>query len=287
MLRTIHRAAVMREAVVAGLVATLTFAPTGCINITGGTGDDNPDDLKTATGLFINDNPADGWLAGGRAPDGSTFFIFGSRTSSGELRELDAITVRDPNGNEAFIDFDQGRPTHIEGLDGSYAHITYTETSSERLAGSVEIFNAADRSVQTFPVDIDLRRAADEIAREVSDRTGKQLSAAALRLPLAAGADKSADAAQVTIRFDLGLAAGLFFVSIGAAFQLLITALGQVLTFVFAAVGTVLRNVLLIIFYPLYAIAELFEGASDRPRETDLTITFGFIPVPPIVVLQD
>ena len=152
---------------------SLLIAPFGCELRTGGSLQDG---IGAALdyGLFINEDTDDPLLIAARNSNGDAFFVFGTRDANGNLEEIESISVLTAEGEESFITFELGRPVHIQGPDGSYAHITYTEVSAERLTAGVELYNAATTEKETFQIDIDLEQTAAQIAELVRAATGQE-----------------------------------------------------------------------------------------------------------------
>ena len=161
---------------------SLVIAPFGCQLLSG-----RPDDglgvgvgPALETGLFINEDPDDPLLVAGQNAGGDAFFVFGTRDQSGDLEEIESISVRTADGEESFVVFESGRPVHIQGPDGSYLHISYEEISPERLSANVELYDANTTEKSTYTVDIDLEQTAAEIAELVRSVTGQEMEATTL-----------------------------------------------------------------------------------------------------------
>lgn len=232
-------------------------------------------------GLFLNQDETSPLLMAGRDNAGDVFYVFGTRNSSGDLEEIEAVSVTTPEGDESFIAFESGRPTHVEGPNGSYAHATYNETSAQRLAADIELYNAGDDSKQQFEVDIDLEQTAQQVAAAVRDATGRTLETT--EVPDEESA-KSVANEQVRVTIFSPLFTGIvapFIISIGLATIIL----GQMVIALVALVAAALQAVVLAIFSPLFLIADILSDVVFRVQLIPLTSLFIELPPPPIVIL--
>ncbi len=230
----------------------LIISPFGCQLQQSGEDDAVNSDPNRA-GLFINDNAGDPLLIFGRATPGA-FFVFGTRSAGGGLEEIESIVLRGSDGKESFITFSSGRPEHIQGTDGSYAHVTYNEVSAQRITATIEIFDAATAQQQDFSVDIDVQQTAAQIAALVTQLTGQKLEA-----PSTAGAATTKldhRAVRITVFSPLF---SLFIAPLAAILTLSTIVLGQILASIYAAVVASLQAVVLVIFSPLFLLTELFS----------------------------
>jgi len=282
---------VLRGAAYEWLCALLCFsllvAPFGC-QLQARLFEDLADALGGGSdaGLFINSDHTSPLLAGGRNAAGDAFFVFGTRTPDGGIDEIESILVRESDGKESFVAFESGRPVHVQAPDGSYAHATYTDVSPERLAATVELFNAADGSRSTYDVEIDLQQAAEEVAAALRAATGRDVPVT--EVDSAGKASHPADkpgAAQVRITVLSPLFTGFvapLLISVG----LMTIMLGQIVIATYAAVAVALQAVVLAIFAPFFLIAELLSDAIVRIELTPLTLIFASLPPPPVVILR-
>jgi uncharacterized membrane protein len=258
---------------------SLLIAPFGCELTAGGPGGGLLGGLGGAldTGLFINEDGDDPLLIAGRNADGDAFFVFGTRNDSGGLEEIESIVVRTAGGDESFMAFQSGRPVHVEGADGSYAHISYEEVSAERLTAHVELYDAATGQESAYTVDVDLEQTAQQIAALVADVTGQELDASALST-----AKESRQRVRITIFSPLY---ALLVMPIVAAVALTTVILGQVLVAVYALVAATVQLVLLAVFSPLFLLAEILSDTVWRVEIVPLSLIFDSLPTPPIVIL--
>ncbi len=148
-----------RETLVALTAYALLIAPFGCqLQTTLPTaGSDTPADTKRA-GLFVNPDESDPLLLAGRNEAGDAFFLFGTRGPGGSIvgTNVESILLRTADGQESKIFFEQGLPTYLEGPDGSYLAIRYTETSTDRLTAHVTLVSGETGESQTFQAEVDL-----------------------------------------------------------------------------------------------------------------------------------
>lgn len=239
-------------------------------------------DLARASGLFINETPGDGVIAAARNGAGDAFFVFGALDQDGNIARIDTLLFNGADGTESFIRFESGRPVHAQGPDGSYAHIEYKEVSAQRLRASVDLYNAAEKTVDTFPVDIDLEQTAEQIAALVSEVTGRALDTTTIT----DDGQIKRGTEQVRITFFSPFFGG-FVVPLVAAIGTMTIILGQVLTALVEVVLVTVQAVLLAAFSPLFAIAELLSQTVISIRLVPLFDVFALLPPAPVVILFD
>jgi len=286
--RSFRRAAlrVGREWLSGLLSVAVILAPFGCrlqsVDLgDGGLLDDLFGGSDSDAGLFLNQDETSPLLLAGRDEAGNVFYVFGTRDADGDLEEIEAVSVKTAGGEESFLAFESGRPTHVEGPNGSYAHATYTEVSAKRLAADVELYNAADDTKQQFPVEIDLEQTAQQVAAAVEQATGRSLETTEVA---DAGTGKSVSTSQVRVTIFSPLFTGIiapFIISIGLATIIL----GQMVIALVALVAAALQAVVLVIFSPLFLLAEMLSDVVFRIELIPLTSLFISLPPPPIVVL--
>ncbi len=95
-------------------------------------------------GFLINSDTDSNVLGGIRLADGSSVYVFGTFQENGNIEKITGAAVRDTDGNEASIIFEDGRPTKARGFDGSTLEITYDEVGIERLKGHVDLYFAGE-----------------------------------------------------------------------------------------------------------------------------------------------
>jgi hypothetical protein len=272
------------------LVALTTFSIflNGMISCTGDLGGldvGNLDDLLGGTdaGFFVNSD-ASSKLRVARGSDEKAFFVFGTLDANGNLADVQSIVARDENGGESFVSFEQGRPVHAEGVDGSYAHATYTEVTSTSLAGVVEIFNAADGSKQTHTFSVDLKKALEDLAAEVEAVTGESLDVIS-QVDNATVQTGKARGRSLTITV-LPLYGGFVFPLV-AAVSLMSVVLGQMMVTLYAS-AIVLSVKLLLkgVFAPVFLISSLLGATLFNIRLTDIDSISISIPDPPTIIIS-
>lgn len=230
-------------------------------------------------GLFINNDFNDPLLMAGRNDAGDAFFVFGSRKSNGDLREIDAIVVRTAAGEQSFLAFEDGRPRRAEGPAGSYVEVTYEEVTAERLAGVVEFYNAETNVAMVYPVDIDLKLAVETVAEQVRAATGMELPIVEAEDGTAAGGKgRDTEQTRVTIFSPLFVVFVLPLVALVAFTQLI---LGQILLIVYAAIELALRAVLLTAFAPLFLVAAVLQVSITRISVIGIGTIFSSVPPRP------
>ncbi|MFO0839817.1 MAG: hypothetical protein U1D55_15000 [Phycisphaerae bacterium] len=257
---------------------TMIAGPGGCPNQSSDNTGDSSDPNRA--GLFINDKSGDPLLLFGRAEPGE-FFVFGTRTASGNLDEIESILIQAKNGEKSFITFESGRPVHVQGPDGSYAHVTYTEISQQRFTATVDVFIASSGEKQQYVVDIDLQKTAQQIATLVSQATGQQLTA-----PSTAGAATAkGDSRSLRITVFSPLFS-VFVAPLAAIVGLTTIVLGQILTEVYAVVIASLQVALLVIFSPLFLLTSLFTGSVVNIELVPINEVLRSTPLAPFVELR-
>lgn len=276
MIATLNRLTITREWLAGLLSISLVFAPFGC-EISGGTllpgGGDDDDPLGlTSRGLFVNENVSDELLLAGRGAEGE-YFVYGSRSASGALGEIDSVVVVDSNGAESFLAFESGRPVRAQGPDGSFVAISYESVSLDHLAAQVSLFDAASGETQAFEIDVNPLAVAADVASQVEELTG-------LDLPVVdpdAALQKTLHHQDVRVTFFSPLLlVAPFFVAIGLATVIL----GQIVIAVYALIAATLQSALLLALLPFFALAGLLDDTSVSIRPATLDEIFGVIPEP-------
>lgn len=229
----------------------------------------------STTGMFIADDTDDSLLIAGRSPADGSYFVYGLRDDAGNLARIDSILLRDEDGGESFIAFEDGWPVHVEAADGSYAHITYTEISQERLTAEVELLNLSDGFNETYLVDVDLQQAAEQVAELVAGVTGRQLETPA---PVDDSAKDGGRRQRITIFSPLF---AIFVLPLVAIVTLTVVVVGQIV----AAIAQAIHDVAVIIFSPLFIIGGLINNTIGRIRIVPLSEVFDRLPPPPVVRL--
>jgi hypothetical protein len=131
-------------------------------------------------GFLINSDTNSNVLGGIRLADGSSVYVFGTFQENGNIEKITGAAVRDTDGNEASIIFEDGRPTKARGFDGSTLEITYDEVGIERLKGHVDLYFAGENVAeedreQRVEFDVNLQEAAVDLANRVADLLGLEI----------------------------------------------------------------------------------------------------------------
>ncbi|RMF85207.1 MAG: hypothetical protein D6744_01830 [Planctomycetota bacterium] len=237
-------------------------------------------DLSTAAGLFLNDGSGENVVAAARGASGDVFFAYGSRNDAGDIEQITALLARTADGRESFITFDDGRPVHAQGPDGSYAHVTYEEVSSTQLRGTVDFYNAQDDTTTSQIVDIDLQQTAAEIAAFIEQRTGESIATTEVIDATA----KTTNRQQVRITIFNPLFSGIVLPLVAAVGAMTIL-LGQIFVALYATLVAAVQAVLVAVFSPLFLIADLLSQTVVNIRLVPLFDVFAVLPPPPTVVL--
>lgn len=244
--------------------------------------DDDGDDSKSAPGLYINkDNSADA-IVGARAADGGVFFVFGARGSNGGLARVDSMAVTTPDGEDAFVSFESGRPVHAQGPDGSYLHITYSNVTPTALDADIALFDASTKTTTSYQASIDLEQTITEIAALVQQRTGLDITPVSVIDSTTVQTGKTDSRSLSIVMLPL---IAIVVIPLAAAIFGMSSILGQVLNAVFSVVAAAIQVVLLVILSPIFLIAEIFSGAVVSVRFLTLDEIFDFVPYPPVVLI--
>lgn len=269
-----------REFLSIAVTTALFIGPAGCrLQALPSGGSQTTTDLKTLTGLFINDS-GDGPLMAARGQNGDQFFVYGTRNASGGLEEVQQIVVEQADGSESFVTFESGRPVHAQGPDGSYLHITYDVVETFRLQATVDLFNVDTQTTDSYAVDIDLRETANTIAQRIQDVTG-------IEVPVTAAAD-AATAKGITAQTRITIFSP-FFAGFIAPFVILINVMvvviGQIVNILANAIAAVAYSVMLVVLTPFFAIANLLNDTIVNIQLVPLVDAFTVLPPPLTVVL--
>ena len=288
MSRTTQSRRIFREWIGALGAFSLLWAPLGgCPSSVGGfdlggSGGNTTTDLTTARGLFLNDNPDQDIVAAARGRNGDAFYAFGSLDTAGDIERIDALLVRTADGEQSFVTFDDGRPIHAEAADGSYAHVTYEEVSSQQLRATVDFYNAQDQTTTSEIVDIDLEQTVAEIAAFVEQQTGESVATT----EVVDGTAKSTNRSQVRITIFNPLFTGIV-VPLVALVGAMTILLGQIFAALYVTLVAAVQAVVFAVFAPFFLIADLLSQSIVSIRLVPLFDAFVVLPPPPVVVLVD
>ena len=247
----------------------LIIAPFGCETVTV-----LQDGKDGEFGWFVNADKASDVLLGARATGGESLFAYGTWAPDGEIDEITAILLRDAEGNESFITLESGRPVHLQAADGSYAHITYNEVSEERLAWTVELYDADTDTAQEFSGEVDLQQALADALAAFTDLTGIEVPEVANpEEENAKGVSRSAETVYYPA-FMIPFVYLAYFISFVAT---------QIMTVVYSAVALALQATVLAIYAPVLILAQITNGLLLWPVQTVwLAFVFGRMPLIPV-----
>ncbi len=166
--------------VMAFACSVLIAGPAGCttggfnnfLNI-GTPGTPNP------FGLLINTDLASDLLGAIRLASNENVFLFGKFSDSGLIERIDGASYRNSEGQVAKVELANGLVTKATSFDGSTLTMVYEEISTQRLKGRVDLVIAGiagDDGMQSFPFDIDLAQAVDDVTAEIEEFLGIDVS---------------------------------------------------------------------------------------------------------------
>jgi len=275
--QTLHT--LRREWLVAICSYALLVAPFGCefsseILNPGGTTDGGSSLTTNSAGLFLNDDVDDDLMVAGRNADGDAFFVFGTRSANGGIGEVDAIVVETAGGERSLITFEFGRPVHLENSDGSYVHIRYDEVSAERLTATALVYDAVTQVTETVNADIDLQKAAADVAQTIENLTGIEVT-----LP----EEPDTSTAKLQQRAVGPLLMALAVVPLVLLSQFMVVIMGQVMEAIFVAVSAAVEAAVIAAFTPLFMFASLMTEVTTVVEETPLLEIFVELPEFPVI----
>jgi hypothetical protein len=264
----------------------LAMGPTACTNLgmPGALGIFAVDSQGIPLGLLFNSDTGSDVLGGIRLQDGSAVYVYATRLANGNLEEITGVILRDPDGQEAGIIFQDGRPTRAYSFDGSTLEVLYEEVSTSRLKGRADLYFAEaveGEQNQTMEFDVDLEEAAAELARRVEELTGLQISneappdsptqtqrrLAADALPPPVGKD------AMNSQFMLLMFAPFYqfaFVTVGFLCIQIMTAMVGVMV---SMVAVMMRAMVVAVLSPFIIMGEMMRGAfAYLPMTIDFTL---------------
>jgi hypothetical protein len=222
-------------------------------------------------------------------------YIYGTFKSDGNIDEITGAVLRDKDGSEAGVVFENGRPTSAYGFDGTTLDITYDEVTQTRLKGQVDI-HFADSDVaendrdQTINFDVDLEQAAAELAQRVADLLGLTVSNAEpptssdgrARLP----DDPAVPFGKDLSRSQLFIYFAPFYqfacVSIGfVCMQIMVELVAALVSTVVNVVVTLTQAIIIAAFSPLIIMCEIMRTAFSLTTvaiDFDIEFDVGFVP---------
>lgn len=245
-------------------------------------------------GLFLNTDTSSDVIGALRLANGQSVFVFGSFQPDGRVREITGAVLRDDQGQEAEVTFENGLLKSASSFDGSTLNLTYDEVSIQRLRGRADLFLAqvpAPDQNQTINFDVDVQQAAADLAQSVMDLTGVNVSEAEppedpLATPKArqadpspAGANKADQSAQVIIFavFQASAFAAIGFVMV----QVMARLVSVMVNLVVGLVKAITRTIVLVVLTPFIIMGDVLRVAIVQPI---ITIDFNLdlnILIPP------
>jgi hypothetical protein len=265
-----------REWLVALASYALVVAPFGCqfqADLLSSTGTSTTTPLDTASaGLFLNQDTTSPLIVAGRNTPGDAFFVYGTHNAGGGVGEITSILIKTTSGQQSYILFESGRPTHLQAVDGSYVHVTYDGISTSRLAVTAKVHDATTGATETHSVDVNLQATAAQVAQTIQDLTGQ---------PLAVPIAPAVDSGKLQHRSLGPLLSALVMIPMLLVTELMIVIMGQVMVAVFAAVTAVMQVAVMAAFAPLFLFAGLMNDVTVRIDMVPLANIFIDLPAPP------
>ncbi len=260
-----------REWLVALSAYALIVAPFGCafnLDLLGG----SDVVLDTAsTGLFVNANTDAELVAGGRDTAGDTFFVYGAMDGAGTITDVDAILVKERDGTESFIVFEQGRPNHLQDGDGNYIHIAYTNVSSTRLDADVTLYDAETEATETLSAVIDPLAGVLSATQELESLTGVEVEVPDVP-----------DVERALAKHKAGWLIALAVIPLVLVTQLLVVVMAAVMSAVVAAVVVAFQAVAIAALAPFLLFGALLSSTISLDVEaTPLLDVFVELPGAP------
>ena len=280
-----------REWLVALLSYTLLVAPFGCQlqNLLDNSGAGGTTDLQ-ATGIFLNTDTTSPLIAAGRDAQGDAFFVYGTRTAQGGLQDtqITSILVQTADGQQSFITFDAGRPVHLQGPDGSYVHIKYTEVTQDRLAATVTVFDAASNQTASVDTAVDLQQVRQNLMQAAQQ--GAQAIQALTGQIATVPATPAVSTAKWQNRAVAEILLAVVAVPLALLTQFTFYIVGEMMTAVFDAVAASIQAsieaALQAAFTPLLTLGNVLSQTSYRVEITPLFHVFVHLPPAPVVTIK-
>ncbi|MBN2561040.1 MAG: hypothetical protein JXQ75_08930 [Phycisphaerae bacterium] len=256
-------------------ISIMAIGHAGCQNFTL-LGGPSYDAQGNPLGFLFNTDTSSDVLGGIRLANGQSVFVYGSFKEDGSISEVTGAAIRDVNGDEASVIFEDGRPVKARSFDGSTIDITYEEVTATRLKGHVDLYFAdeqvaEDERDQRIEFDVDLLEVAAEVAQRIWDLLGLEISTenppddANGRMRLADGAmmpfGKDAPNAQF---FLIPLVAPLQYACVTLGFlcvQVMVQLVAVLVSTVLTLVVTLTQVILLAVFSPFFMMCEIMRSA--------------------------
>jgi hypothetical protein len=289
--------AVLRQHVREWLVALLSYgllvAPFGCqfqalLDNSGGSTLGGAD--TSATGLFLNDDANSPVLVAARTAAGDAFFVYGTRGSSGGVdgTRVESVLVQTADGRRAFMTFEQGRPVHLEGPDGSYIHVTYEEVSADRLDATITAYDANTGQQMTGQVSVDLQQVRENL-QQFAQQGAEQLSRL-LGQTVQVPAATTLTSGKMQERAVSAILAALVVLPLTVLVQFCFYIVGETLTALRNALAASLQAsfeaTVRAACFPLIVFSNALQETSWQVRVVPLFRVFVQIPDPPRITIR-
>ena len=253
---------------VSGLTAVaFMIATTGCSNsqfpqIT--PAGDNP------FGVLVNTDTSKDLIGGVRLQSGEAVYVYGTFNQDGSIKQITAAVVENADGQQASLTFESGRPKKGVLFDGSTLEITYTQVSNERLSGQIVLVPAGTGATRTIPFDIDLLKAAADLAQLVEDLTGIQIPAngspAGATARTAMTGDGPVPITKQTHRTELPiLLVALVPIAFATTGFLLTSVMAQIMEAFVQTADAVAQAIAMAILTPFIVMGALMQEATSQP----------------------
>jgi hypothetical protein len=258
-------------------VTLVAFFIAGCegINLIPPPPDGNDGDLF---GAIVNRDASTDLLGGVRLPSGEAVYAFGTLNPNGTVGEVTSAVYQNADGQVAKLFFESGRPVQAVGFDGATLTISYTSVTPQRLAGTAT-YTPADGAPVLVNFDVDLEKAAADVAAEVQALFGIKTSAdAPPPPPTGTESDGEGGVKARTIEGDVQTKSAVaivlmpvFIAITGFSIVLVVSQIAKS----FVAVGNV---VVLAFLTPFILMGNLMRAALGQPL-----VTIDYDPLNPVI----
>jgi hypothetical protein len=259
------------QLITALLAGVMIIGPAGCngyqVSLNGGS--------TTTTSLFgflINTDTTSDLLGTLRLTDGNAVFVYGTRDSDGNVADVQAAVLRNAKGDEAGVNLDGGLLSKAKGFDGSTLAITYDQRDTSRVRGHANIFFAGadpDKQNQVLQFDLDLQKALADLAAQVKQYTGIDISTAPppkdpgkwIRPDMLSTA--KGDNASPIIIF-----APFFLFAFATAGYFMVQFMGQFIELMVKTYVVIAEAIIIAAFSPFILLGEILRGSVGQPIST-------------------
>ncbi|HOB75820.1 MAG TPA: hypothetical protein PKG54_14990 [Phycisphaerae bacterium] len=235
---------------------------------------DGGDDGDSLFGVIVNRDSSTDLLGGVRMRSGEAVYAFGTFNPDGTVGEVTSAAYQNAAGQVARLYFESGRPVQAVGFDGSTLTIAYTSVNLQRLAGTATYAPAGGAPV-SVAFDVDLEKAAADVAAEVQELFGITTSSAAPPPP-STGAEGGVKARTIEGDVQTKSAVAIVLVPVfiaitGFSIVLVVSQIAKA----FVAVGNV---VVLAFLTPFILMGNLMRAALGLPL-----VTIDYDPLNPVI----